>query len=40
MTNEKATTEGVQYFNEEPQAVEYFLIKWEAGIEVSKNLYS
>ncbi len=37
MTNEKATAEGVQYFNEEPQAVDNFRVRWEAGLRAAKR---
>ncbi|MEG1487793.1 Imm59 family immunity protein [Lactococcus sp.] len=37
MTSEKATAEGVQYFDEEPQAVDNFRVRWEAGLRAVKR---
>jgi hypothetical protein len=37
MTNEKATAEGVQYFNEESLAVDNFRVRWEAGLRAAKR---
>ncbi|MEG1487795.1 Imm59 family immunity protein [Lactococcus sp.] len=37
MTSEKATAEGVQYFNEEPQAADNFRVRWETGLRAAKR---